>query len=550
MRALIPHHVRLLAAVSVVALFLVLQLALSFRLNINWDEYWFLSRVFASEQHRLSDPLQTFHVHLLAPVSALPGSDSDRITAGRLIMIGCECASLAGLFTIARRYADAASAWLVLAAWCAGGFALVHGASFRTDPLAAAFMMGSLALLFSNRSGRLGAVAAGLLAALGLLVTIKAIFFLPAFVAAFLHACHDRASLRPVVRRFAIASGTLLLAGGLLWLWHSGSLATHAARLPGATAASAAGIGKAMLVSGWFPARQYIAAWLLGGAALTLLLVCGVAIEVREASRGIDRRTKIELLLCAAPLLGLIVYRNAYPYFFPFIALPVVLAAIPAARVVGQSVLAFPVLIAVMLGTVLLQASHKWPADQTAQRAYESAAHLAFPKPVAYIDRNGILPSYDGGNQLLSAWGLAGLQPNFMITRITREQPPLLILNSPALEAAVDPRFTWRGLRLSPVDEAALRATYIPHWGKLWVAGVVIADSANDVRFQLPVGGRYTVECSGSRVIDDALVECGRSIELTRGVHRWKGRAGTLRWGHHLPRPATAPPREPIYYGF
>ncbi|MGN6497668.1 MAG: hypothetical protein ACTHK5_10065, partial [Tsuneonella sp.] len=277
------------AAPVVVAVFLALQLALSFRLNINWDEYWFLSRIFAFEGHRLTDPLQTFHVHLLGPLTALPMSDPDRIVAGRLVMLACECISLACLCAIARKYTDAATAWIVLAAWCAGGFVLIHGASFRTDPLAAACLMGSLALLYERRTRLGGAAAAGVLAALALLVTVKSVFYLPAFAAAFFHACGSQIGVRKAAARFALAAAALVLAGGALWLWHRASLIPAGGHGSGGATRSAGSIAGTVLGSGWIPAASFIAAWLIGGAVLSLLLAGGIAAAVRGAWAGPDK---------------------------------------------------------------------------------------------------------------------------------------------------------------------------------------------------------------------------------------------------------------------
>ncbi|MGN6499813.1 MAG: hypothetical protein ACTHKM_06670, partial [Tsuneonella sp.] len=124
----------------------------------------------------------------------------------------------------------------------------------------------------------------------------------------------------------------------------------------------------------------------------------------------------------------------------------------------------------------------------------------------------------------------------------------LLILDSPVLEAAVEPGFAWDGQRLSPSDEAALRRAYIPHWGKLWVAGTVVPAGAQWAEIVIP--GRYTLECSGDRMLDGKWAACGHPVDLARGSHRWHGRDATLRWGEHLPRPAAPPPAEPIYHGF
>src|SRR3546814_7623730 len=75
---------------------------------------------------------------------------------------------------------DVCSSDLALA-YLTGGYVFQHGFSYRADPMAAAFLMGSLWLLLSSRLDAKAIIAAALLAALALLTTIKAVFYAPAF---------------------------------------------------------------------------------------------------------------------------------------------------------------------------------------------------------------------------------------------------------------------------------------------------------------------------------------------------------------------------------
>src|SRR3546814_14621833 len=75
---------------------------------------------------------------------------------------------------------DVCSSDLALA-YLTGGYVFQHGFSYRADPMAAAFLMGSLWLLLSSRLDAKAIIAAALLAALALLTTIKVVFSAPAF---------------------------------------------------------------------------------------------------------------------------------------------------------------------------------------------------------------------------------------------------------------------------------------------------------------------------------------------------------------------------------
>lgn len=546
---------RLLAA-GIVALFLALQAALAFRLNINWDEYWFLSRIHLANAGTLHEPFQTFHVRLLFWLAELPLSDPDRIVAGRLAMLACEAAALACLYAIARRCAGGAAALIVVALWCGGGYALAHGASFRTDPLAAALLMGALALLTARRGAWWSDAVAGLLAALALLVTVKSVFYLPAFAAAALVVSSHQGGVGAALRRFAVAGASLALFGGGLWLWHSGALGdaggSLGGALDGAVRSGGGAANKVAATPGWFPRADYIAAWALSGAIALGAILAGSVLALRQAVRGPGKRAGAALLLCLAPLAALAFYRNAFPYFFPFLLFPVALAALPTARRLAREPRPLAELLLAALGLLAAwQAVRLWPHGQEAQRAYAAAAESMFARAVPYIDRNAMLPSWPQTGMFMTSWGVeeaAARGRPALAEAIARDAPPLLIVNSPVIEAALDPAMEWPGPRLVPADARALRETYIPHWGALWVAGKRLAGPEG--RFVLRLGGRYTLECSGRRTLDGSERACGSVVSLEAGPHDWSGGAARLRWGDHLPRPAAAPPQEPIYHGF
>ena len=551
-----PSRFRPLLAGGVVALFLALQAALAFRLNINWDEYWFLSQIHLANAGALREPFQTFHVRLLFWVAELPLSDADQVAAGRLTMLACEAAALTCLYAIARRCAGAAAALIVVALWCGGGYALAHGASFRTDPLAAALLMGALALLSAPRGRWWSDAAAGLLAALGLLVTVKGVFYLPAFAAAALVVSAYEGGTRAALRRFAVAGAALALFGGGLWLWHAGALADASGSvgglLDGAARSGGSAADKVVVSPGWFPRADYIRAWALSGAIALGAVLAGGIFALLDVVRGPDRRAGAALLLCLAPLAALAFYRNAFPYFFPFLFLPVVLAALPVARRLARE--PRPLAEALLGALALLavwQTVRLWPHGQEAQRAYAAAAERVFARPVPYIDRSAMLPSWPRTGMFMSSWGVEGVAEQgrpVLAEAIARDAPPLLIVNTPVIEAALDPAMAWPGPRLLPADARALRETYIPHWGALWVAGKRL--DGPDGRFTLRLAGPYTLECSGRRTLDGRDLVCGSVVTLPTGRHSWAGGPARLRWGDRLRRPAGPPPQEPIFHGF
>jgi hypothetical protein len=108
-------------------------------------------------------------------------------------------------------------------------------------------------------------------------------------------------------------------------------------------------------------------------------------------------------------------------------------------------------------------------------------------------------------------------------------------------------------LRLYPQDEAVLRDNYIPHWGRIWVAGKELTANPEDSGFSIAVAGVYTLEAAAPVMIDNGAVMPGAVVALSRGQHVIRSRepvAVTLRWGDHLFRPQGPPADAPVYRGF
>ena len=546
-----------LAPAALIFVFAVAQLALVLRLNINWDEFFFLSHVYAAEQDRLATAMQTFHVRLLGWLTWLPLAEPDQIIAGRFFMMLCEFGSLYCLYRIARRLFEPKDALFAVAAWCAAGYALAHGASFRADPLASFLMMASLAVLACAPMRWFAALGAGVLAALGLLVTMKAAFYLPAFagVLALRLGEDSEGGGWPALRHFAAAGAACVVSFAALWLWHAnGVVAAPMTNSAGQPASAAAGtldiVEKVFLSQSLFPRWPYIAQWMSQSLFTLLLCALGIWTAVRLAKESNRRPAAVALLLFGLPLVSLAIYRNAFSYYFPFMMLPVCLLAASGATRLTKP-LHRTAILAGMAILIVVRLIASWPLDQSAQREIAAAVHEAFPEPVPYIDRNGMIPSFPKSGFFMSTWGteqyLAGKQRPLSEV-IAEDKPPLLILNTPLLEDAVTGSRDYGDFRLLESDAQALRGNYIPHWGPVWVAGKTLDEGTHSFDVLLP--GEYTLECEGAARLDGKPRACGNLVTLSAGSHRWTGPNALLRWGDRLPRPSTPPPAAPLYYGF
>ncbi|RDC60498.1 hypothetical protein HME9302_01706 [Alteripontixanthobacter maritimus] len=548
--ALSPLHARLVLVVIAAAL--LMQAVLVFRMNVNWDEYWFLGRIYLAHAGELADPFQNFHVHLFSWLPGVPLNEIDQIVAGRLVMFGCELAALWCLYFICRTLADKASALLVVALWLCSTYTIAHGASFRTDPVAATLLMGALALLVAGGAWW-RSLLAGCLAAVSLLITVKGAFYLPVFVGILVYVWR-RDGRADTLRRFAIAGIVTAALGAVLWLWHGALLAGSEASVADPSLGQAANVGgnaasTVMNQQEWFARGSYILAWFAGGIATALALATGSILAARNV---IARRAPVlgmTVLLCALPLFSLVFYRNAFPYFFPFIMLPTMIAALPAAqRLLTDWQTRFGLVVLILAVSLAVQFATYWPRDQATQRQYTALAHRIFPEPAPYIERSTMLPSFQKSGFFMSTLGMQRHRQGVdsLAASVAKDGPPLLLASAPALAMALDPSLTTDMPQLLPQDAAILRDNYIQHWGDLWVAGKTLQAASG--QFDVVIPGIYTLECNGMRMIDGRNRNCGATFRLGRGNHEWTGGEATLRWGDHLYRPDRPAPSGPIYY--
>src|SRR3546814_21017279 len=93
----------------------------------------------------------------------LPIDAVDQIRVARLFMFGFELFTLCAIYGMARHFSGRLPGALAALAYLTGGYVFQHGFSYRADPMAAAFLMGSLWLLLSSRLDAKAINAAALL---------------------------------------------------------------------------------------------------------------------------------------------------------------------------------------------------------------------------------------------------------------------------------------------------------------------------------------------------------------------------------------------------
>ncbi|MGB7404066.1 MAG: hypothetical protein WA906_00085, partial [Pacificimonas sp.] len=408
-----------------IALTAGLQLHLVFVQAFNWDEYFFLSHVYALHDGRLETALQSFHTRLFAWLPLLGLGEVAGLRIGRLVMLGCELLTVACIVGIAKTFVSVPAALLAGLAYLSGGFVFQHGFAFRYDPLAAALLMSALYLMFARRLTVPVIVIVAGLCALSFLVTIKSIFFAPAFLGAVLWTCRNAEDRRDyLVRVSAIA--VLIPAFAIpAFLLHSLAIADPATiDAPGAIG----GAGATVFSKGFFPRLHFMAKQAQIAPFLTVFL-CLAPIALMFGKRRISERVTLALLF--SPALTFAFYWNSFPYFYAFILPP---AAIAGAIVIEglarryRSAVVGVCLAANALGLYLVTPKEV----QAVQADILTAVHTLFPEPVPYIDFNAMVPSFPKQNFFMSDWGMetyyAGDLEDFAAV-FEREPVPLLIAN-------------------------------------------------------------------------------------------------------------------------
>lgn len=537
---------------------LAAKFALASRINVNWDEFFFLTHVYALERGELTLLLQGAFTHAFRWVTATGGDEVDQIVCLRLLMCVLLAAAAVLLYALTRLWTSRAAALVAVLAFLATWPVLKHGASFRADALILPLTLAGfwLALRGSTRPWR-DAALAGAVFGLALTVTVKSVLLLPALAAAALLPDAVRHGTAPsgggaaiprLVLAFAIAAS---VAAALLAL-HATSVA-EVAEPAGALAARA--FSATVIDMPFAPRRDYLVRlvaedpWFWAGVLAGLL----VAVRLRAWSAA-------ALSLSLAPLLF---YRNAFPYYYPVMMAPAaVLIGIVAERLLqarsprtrAPALLALAAGLAAILAGAYDSLMSLRFSDQAAQRDVVAAVHRIFPEPVPYIDHSGMIASFPKVNFFMSTWGVEAYRRagrDFMPDALAGRCPPLLLIDHPVLSPG-----TLLYRQLSETDRRLMETGYVDYWGPIRVAGAAseLADGAPRT-LRVPCSGAYRVETDGAVLLDGRPVADGDVVTLEGGRDSQVAGdpagppAGRLRlvWAGAQAPPAESPPRPGLY---
>lgn len=522
---------------------LLLQLHLQFVQKINWDEFYFLSMVYEHQRGELTKPLQTLHVHLFGWLTAVGKDEIQKIEIARFCMWLFQIGSLILTYFISREFCSKRSSLIGVLCFLCSGYVLIHGVSFRVDPIAIFFVTVCVYLLLASKLSVYSVIVMAISMAAAILVTVKVVLFLPLllWLALWQLPQFDRPVI-PVVR--------LLIAAGLCFAIVLAFYKYQMARMPPAAATYGSSIvfsasSKVLFDTGFLPRLYFVKKAILVAAPQTAFFFFGVLLCVYSIRYKAPKRANALILIgFVSPILCLLFYRNAFPYFFSFIFLPATCVISYGASLIERRTWLVITVVLMLIGNFLYHYLVRVNENQEAQQDVVSVLHQTFPQGVNYFDRCSMLGSSKKFGFFMSSWGYTSYKKNgvpIFRNAAIHDVIPVVIANNSILESALKLGGTRSTGALLFADGEFLKNNYIHHWGAIWVAGVELDLYTSSTDFVNKIPGSYTVESKYPVVINGKKFLNNSVVVLDRGKVEVKtdfNQTITLRWGDRLFQPS------------
>ena len=530
---------------------LFLQLHLQFIQKINWDEFFYLSHIYDAQAGRLDKTLQMAHVYLFRWLILIPGGEMVQITVGRVMMWVVQLGTLVFIIKIARNFMSQTAAIFSALCFICIGYVFIHGTSFRADPLAALCMVYAVYIFSVSQLQNRDLLGLAFSLALGVLITIKVVLYAPLFLCLVFWRLKKATFPKKLFFRFVSTAILSALIFVVAYVMHS----MRIVELPTSSdISSISNSFQTMFFSdGLFPRLKYMKIGFMTAVLPSLLISVGFIILIwRLLNISKYKNSHPVLLVFLLPLLAFIFYRNAYPYFFSFILPTGIIFAGYAVHHIKFSKTIMGGLAVLMSLNMLLIYQNQIKRGQETQRETLEVIHQAFPEPVSYFDRSGMISSFPKAGFFMSSWGVRNYNKSGerrFIREMEKKTIPLLIENSPAIAAALKGEPS----SLFEEDAKALRENYIPHWGHIWVAGKKLTTDKIPINFSILVPGDYTLKTRSPIFIDGKSYKNGSIIYFDRGKYDIESHVKqdvVLRWGQHLKRPDYDSINKPIFGAF
>jgi hypothetical protein len=413
-------------------------------------------------------------------------------------------------------------------------------------------------------------VISGLAMALSLMFSIKTVFYLITIAVIFIFRLLLNENRTNTGKQFILFLIAMLIFYSLFYSFHIFTLPEQELRQPKDFISSA--YSKVIIFRDFFPRWIYFEQSFYENLSIWFLLFVGITYLIGEQIRRkkIYPVNTVFLFTFLIPLISLLFYRNAFPYFYVFIISPaIVISGFFTHRIaenfkktgsVGSLCILTVISIAVFFNFIIHYKKNS--TDQiVAQKEIIQLVHKIFTKPIPYIDRCSMVSSFPKVGFFMSTWGMENyVKANTPIMNrlLDSHQPAFLLANSPLIDLSLSKKDAVYAGRYSLLEEDwnTLRTNYIHHWGILYVAGKQFYFDLvkKEQNFEIMIPGTYTYEGEIDAYINGVLYEDGDILNLKKGSHIIISRdfpgESTLRWGNHIYMPSKNPSTTPIFFGF
>lgn len=555
-------------ALLVIAAAIPVYLWAALRWNVNWDEFNFLAGIYAIQSGRETPGLNDFHSVIYGWLTSIPGSEIDQIIVARIFQLGFFAGAMGLLYLVAQTQCARPVALITVVLCITYTDLLRHATSFRFDTLCLFFSLLAVYLFHNRRSGASAALS-GITLGVSALVSVKTIFYILPIALLGIYLIASKPDPLYQTRQFLLLAASSVGFLILILAWQSMAHSVDSQSVgKELIALQSAGV-KMFLTEGLIPKANYLFRGMTQNVGHWLLIATGAILALATVAHDCEkRRVAVTALIFLLPLASVLVYRNAFPYFYVFVLPPALLsvglalnklfrtAEALAPRIRRLLVITPAIAGVVTAGQFLLLDTHRGTEDQ--QKVLK-AVHAMFPDPVPYIGAHGMVASFPRQGFFMSTWGMQNYhqQSTPVFDGILKtEQPKFLLRNHPAFNSmgrAEPPTgnfYAW----LLPEDQKILTENFIHHWGPINVAGKYISlpKPGNTVHFLIAITGPYTVEAAHKVIINERLLNPFDVIELNAGEHEIQSKTRqqvTLRWGRRLAIPESEPPSAWLYDG-
>jgi len=290
--------------------------------QVNWDEFFFLSKIYDYLRGDVLSLLQSIHVHLFSWLKLVPGHEIGKIITARSVMGVLQFFTGLLLFKIGRLYFSRNAALFAVLSYFSFSFIIVQGTSFRSDPIITFLLILSIYLILRDGNSKFDPIISGLLISLSCMVTIKTVIYIPTIACIILIKANKSKDWSKQVRMVCYVVFSIILTGLFFYLFHKNSSETYP--LSATVSSAARSFNKMFMHNRIFPGIVYLRYSLYFDCIHWIVLTVGFIIVVfRIFITDKDlRSTNLLVLAMTLPVTTLIFYRNSYPYYYPFIFAP------------------------------------------------------------------------------------------------------------------------------------------------------------------------------------------------------------------------------------